>query len=150
MVVSHMLQFLCSPLPPVVLKSPHFPLHLGLDFSKCTLAPLRVLLKMPKMLAPPGLPGHSHCCPNTLVLRGSARVAIIKCELPVCRAPTSSSQLLKPAAITFTPLPQGFLHSQNKTPCTVSKLVGVVPPPDCLSASQCLIKCGARECIEHC
>ena len=44
MVVSHTVHLLCSPLPPVVRKSSHFPLRLGLDFGECTLAPLRVLL----------------------------------------------------------------------------------------------------------
>ena len=44
LVVSHTLQFFYTPMPPVVLKGSHFPLHLGLDFGKFTLAPLRVLL----------------------------------------------------------------------------------------------------------
>ncbi len=40
--------------------------------------------------------------------------ATIRCDSPVCRAPTSSFQPLKPATVIVTPSPQGFSHLKHK------------------------------------
>ncbi len=50
--------------------------------------------------------------------------ATIRCESPVCRAPTSSFLPLKPATVIITPSPQGFSHLKHKRlTLYVSKLV---------------------------